>query len=318
MARTVLAASLLGDGRRLEIVDALADDASTIAEVIVDAFGHRPRVDPPPPALAETAASVASALDAGFGVMALLDGRPAGVILVSVAGQRAGIHRVSVRPRDQRLGIASAMVEVVLEVLALREVREVELIARAEFPEVLAWWRRHGFVEAGRQGPTVALARPLPICVVAPTAADTHRVGQRLAGLLKAGDALIASGELGAGKTTLAQGLGEGLNVTGPVISPTFVLSRIHPSASDGPALVHVDAYRLGSAAELEDLALEDDLAQAVILIEWGAGMAEALFADRLEIDIRRSIDPEDERRWIFLTPIGARWADFSTQWEDA
>ncbi|PZQ46566.1 MAG: tRNA (adenosine(37)-N6)-threonylcarbamoyltransferase complex ATPase subunit type 1 TsaE, partial [Phenylobacterium zucineum] len=142
----------------------------------------------------------------------------------------------------------------------------------------------------------------------APSADDTRVIGRRLAGVLRAGDVIIASGDLGAGKTTLAQGLGAGLAVAGAIISPTFVLSRVHPSTVGGPALVHVDAYRLGSFAELEDLDLEVSLDDSVTFVEWGAGIAEGLAEDYLELDIRRSLDPDDETRWIFLTPIGGRW----------
>ncbi len=107
----------------------------------------------------------------------------------------------------------------------------------------------------------------------------------RLLGLrLRAGDLVILSGDLGAGKTTLMRGLGEGLGVRGPVTSPTFVIARRHPSQVGGPALVHADAYRLGSAEEFEDLDLATDT--DVICVEWGRGRAEGLSERRLEIDI--------------------------------
>ena len=93
----------------------------------------------------------------------------------------------------------------------------------------------------------------------------------------------------------------------GPVISPTFVISRVHPSRGDGPALVHVDAYRLGDAAELADIDLDASLADAVTLVEWGAGLVEWLSEDRLEIDIARGLD--DDGRTVYLTGIGPRWA---------
>lgn len=308
MQRTLLAESLLGDGRALQIVTAESWDAQALSEVILDAFGHRPLIDPPPPALAETPETVAEALAGGFGVLALVDDRPAGVVIVSLEGATAGIHRVSVRPAFQRQGIASAMIAVVLESLALRGVHRVELTARAEFPAVVAWWQRHGFVETSREQTSLRLTRELPVCVEARTAEETQDLGRRLAGLLRPGDLIIAAGDLGAGKTTLTQGIGAGLGVAGAVISPTFVLSRVHRPLADGPALVHVDAYRLGSAAELYDLDLDASAADAVTLVEWGTGIAEGLADDRLEIDIRRSLDPEDETRWIFLTPIGERW----------
>jgi tRNA threonylcarbamoyladenosine biosynthesis protein TsaE len=304
----VLAETLLGDGRTLTIVEPTAADADAICAVIKEAFGNRPPVDPPPPALAETPEHVAAALAGGFGVLALVNGTPAGVVIVSVDGPVAGIHRVSVRPGFQRQGIASAVVEVAMELLTARGVAAVELVARAEFPQVVAWWRRHGFVEVDREGTSLTLARQLPVRVTAPTAEDTQAVGRRLAAVVRAGDVIIASGDLGAGKTTLTQGLGSGLAVAGAIISPTFVLSRVHPSTVGGPALVHVDAYRLGSFAELEDLDLEVSLDDSVTLVEWGAGIAEGLADDYLEVDIRRSLDPEDDTRWIFLTPIGERW----------
>ena len=308
MQQTVLAEALLGDGRRLHLVEPRPQDAETICALIVEAFGSRPPVDPPPPALSETAAKVAAALDGGFGVLAVVEDEPAGIVIVSVDGPMAGIHRVSVRPGHQRLGIASAMVEVALEVLTARGVAAVELVARAEFPAVVGWWQRHGFTEVDRQGTSLTLARQLPVRKAAPTAEDTTELGRRLAQVVRAGDVILASGDLGAGKTTFTQGLGAGLGVAGPIISPTFVLSRVHPSVVGGPGLVHVDAYRLGSSAELEDLDLEVSLDDSVTLIEWGAGIAEGLAENYLQLDIRRGLDPEDDTRWIFLTPIGARW----------
>ena len=107
----------------------------------------------------------------------------------------------------------------------------------------------------------------------------------RLVGMrLRAGDLVILSGDLGAGKTTLMRGIGEGMGVRGPVTSPTFVIARRHPSQVGGPDLVHADAYRLGSAAEFEDLDLSAD--DAVLCVEWGRERAEGLSERRLEIDI--------------------------------
>ena len=133
--------------------------------------------------------------------------------------------------------------------------------------------------------------------------------GARLGRLLPTRLVVYLEGDLGAGKTTLTQGIGAGLGVAGPVISPTFVLSRVHPTTTGGPALVHVDAYRLGSFDELEDLDLEASLADSVTLVEWGGGIAEGLADDRLDIDIRRGLDPDDETRLVFLAGRGPRWA---------
>jgi tRNA threonylcarbamoyladenosine biosynthesis protein TsaE len=142
-----------------------------------------------------------------------------------------------------------------------------------------------------------------------------EELGERLAGLMRAGDLVILNGPLGAGKTVLARGVGAGLKVQGPVISPTFVLVRVHPSSIGGPALVHVDAYRLGAPAEIDDLDLDSALADAVTLIEWGAGLAERLSDDRLEVVIERADDPMDDTRLVQLRPVGQRWreVDWST-----
>ena len=114
-----------------------------------------------------------------------------------------------------------------------------------------------------------------PVEVVLPTAEDTTAFGRRLAALLRAGDLVLLSGDLGAGKTTLTRGLGAALGVRGAVTSPTFVIARWHPSLGDGPALVHVDAYRLGSLAEVDDLDLDASLEESVTVVEWGQGKVE-------------------------------------------
>jgi tRNA threonylcarbamoyladenosine biosynthesis protein TsaE len=119
-----------------------------------------------------------------------------------------------------------------------------------------------------------------------PTAQAMRDLGVRLGGLLRAGDLVILSGDLGAGKTTLVQGIGEGLKVRGPITSPTFVIARVHPSLSDGPPLVHVDAYRLGGLAEVDDLDLDASMDEAVTVVEWGEGLVEDLALERLEMTL--------------------------------
>ncbi len=146
---------------------------------------------------------------------------------------------------------------------------------------------------------------------VAATADDAQELGRRLARVLRRGDLVILTGELGAGKTTLVQGLGEGLQVRGPVTSPTFVIARVHPSLGDGPALVHVDAYRLGGVAELDDLDLEASLEEAVTVVEWGEGVAEGLADTRLEVRLTRSAG-DDESRRVQVVAVGQRWSDVS------
>lgn len=141
-----------------------------------------------------------------------------------------------------------------------------------------------------------------------------HQLGLELGKALRAGDVLVLTGPLGAGKTTLTRGIGEGLGVRGPVTSPTFVLARTHPSLVDGPPLVHVDAYRLNSAVELDDLDI--DFAHSVVVVEWGAGMLDGIVDSWLDVVIER---PEGanagelgeeliEPRTVTLTGHGQRW----------
>ncbi|WP_433464659.1 tRNA (adenosine(37)-N6)-threonylcarbamoyltransferase complex ATPase subunit type 1 TsaE [Spirillospora sp. CA-128828] len=147
------------------------------------------------------------------------------------------------------------------------------------------------------------------VTVTVPTAEDMRELGVRLAGLLGAGDLLVLTGHLGAGKTTLTQGIGEGLKVRGPITSPTFVIARVHPSLAGGPSLVHVDAYRLGGFAELDDLDLDASVAESVTIVEWGEGLAEGLAEDRLEMIISRGDGPGEERE-VRIVGVGRRWSD--------
>ncbi|MDQ1740765.1 MAG: tRNA threonylcarbamoyladenosine biosynthesis protein TsaE [Pseudonocardiales bacterium] len=147
---------------------------------------------------------------------------------------------------------------------------------------------------------------PAPLVVSAPTPADTQAFGRRLASLLRPGDLLVLTGPLGAGKTALTQGIGAGLGVSGRVVSPTFVIARVH--AGGRIPLVHVDAYRLGSLAEVDDLDLDVDLADSVTVVEWGAGLVEQLAEARLLVEISRL--PDSEERELRLAPEGGDWAE--------
>jgi tRNA threonylcarbamoyl adenosine modification protein YjeE len=147
------------------------------------------------------------------------------------------------------------------------------------------------------------------------TPEQMHELGLELGRELRAGDVLVLTGPLGAGKTTLTRGIGEGLGVRGPVTSPTFVLARTHPSLVDGPPLVHVDAYRLNSAVELDDLDI--DFPHSVVVVEWGAGMVEDLVDSWLDVVIERPEganagelgDELIEPRTVTLTGHGPRWS---------
>lgn len=123
------------------------------------------------------------------------------------------------------------------------------------------------------------------------TAEEMRAVGATIGRALRAGSVVILDGPLGAGKTTLTQGIAEGLGVRGPITSPTFVISRVHPSLTDGPALIHVDAYRVDSLAEIDDLDLDADLERAVLVAEWGAGKVDAVGEASVVVTIERRND---------------------------
>jgi tRNA threonylcarbamoyladenosine biosynthesis protein TsaE len=142
-----------------------------------------------------------------------------------------------------------------------------------------------------------------------PTAEEMRALGHRVAQVLRAGDLLVLGGDLGAGKTTFTQGLGAGLGVRGDVTSPTFVLARVHRSLSGGPDLVHVDAYRLGSLAEVDGLDLDASVEDSVTVVEWGGGKVEGLAQNRLEIEIHRPTgEGGGESRTVLLRGVGSRW----------
>jgi tRNA threonylcarbamoyladenosine biosynthesis protein TsaE len=175
--------------------------------------------------------------------------------------------------------------------------------------------------KAGAGGPVSVVDEQ----VVISTADQMRGLGTRLAGLLRAGDLVVLSGPLGAGKTTLAQGIGAGLGVRGHVTSPTFVIARLHPSLRGGPDLVHADAYRLGSRAEVDDLDLDTDLATSVTVVEWGEGLVEDLAASFLAISIRAdsettSSEPgqveadTDVPRTVRILGVGDRWGEPSAE----
>ena len=155
--------------------------------------------------------------------------------------------------------------------------------------------------------------------LVVPDPEAMEDLGVRLGRRLRAGDLVVLTGPLGAGKTTLSRGIGEGLRVRGPISSPTFVLARTHPSLIDGPPLVHVDAYRLGGALELDDLDLGTELEEAVVVVEWGSGLVEHLAEQRLEVALGRDdgdadavlagATEVDEARRAVLRGTGPRWS---------
>ena len=150
---------------------------------------------------------------------------------------------------------------------------------------------------------------PVTVTVTVPTADDMTVLGARLAQLMRAGDLVLLSGDLGAGKTTLTRGLGAALGVRGAVTSPTFVIARVHPAGDRGLPLVHVDAYRIADLAEVDDLDLDASLDESVTVVEWGEGKVEGLAASRLEVTLHRGDDGTDETRTVLVRGVGDRWA---------
>ena len=300
------------------------DAAATVLDIVREAFGARPVLDPPADALGETEETMAERLAAYGGLVASVDGRPVGALVMDPVGRTVYLRRFAVRPEAQQHGVAHAMVAAAVEHAGGFE--DLTVIAREELPRNVRFWEKQGFHEIARHSPNIELRRPLRTHVLeVPEADDMRAIGERLAAQLRAGDLLVLTGELGAGKTTFTQGLGVGLGVRGAVTSPTFVIARVHPSEVGGPALVHVDAYRLGGGAdpraELDDLDLDADLERAVTVVEWGEGLAEGLAESRLEVRIVRALtvdelpdgpdgpDGRDPRR-VEITPVGPRWHD--------
>ncbi|MFT4010352.1 MAG: tRNA (adenosine(37)-N6)-threonylcarbamoyltransferase complex ATPase subunit type 1 TsaE [Nocardioidaceae bacterium] len=297
----------------LEISVVGPEAAAAVVATIHAGFGARKVLDPPSTALLETVESVRSALAEHGGVVACQDGQVVGSLLFEphddAHGQQLGLRRVSVLPRAQRSGVAKVMTEYAERVAAERGWSGIRLAARTELPATVRFWHNLGYRELEHRGPLMTMAKELPLEYATPTAERTRDLGRRLGPLLRPGDLVILSGDLGAGKTTFTQGLGQGLGVRGEITSPTFVIARVHPSLAAGPALVHVDAYRLGGLGELDDLDLDTSVESSVTVVEWGSGVAEGLADDRLEVRITRAAgDDLDERRMIELVPIGARW----------
>lgn len=137
-----------------------------------------------------------------------------------------------------------------------------------------------------------------------PTVDDTRAYGRRLGAVLRAGDLVLLTGPLGAGKTVVAQGIAAGLGIPGEVTSPTFVIARVHRGGR--LPFVHVDAYRLGSALEVDDLDLDASVEESVTVVEWGGGLVEQLADAYLEVRIERH---DDESRSVSLHPQGGDWA---------
>jgi tRNA threonylcarbamoyladenosine biosynthesis protein TsaE len=240
-------------------------------------------------------------------VVAESDGKPVGFLRFADDAGRSVVHTILLAPGGDHRGIERELLDGAAQLATDLGSPDLRVKSWAGHPVDRAQLREnllhHGFRADGDD-----LVRDLPIRVEAPTAEAMRSFGAGLARLLRAGDLVLTSGDLGAGKTTLTQGIGAGLGVQGPVISPTFVLVRRHAGTDGRPGLVHVDAYRLGSLAELVDLDLDETMDESVTVVEWGAGIAEELEGSYLGIDIRRSGDPSDDTRILYIEPVGPRW----------
>lgn len=297
----------------LEIRRVGPDSARALQAVVRPAFEARPLLDPPAAALSESEQELAKLLTACGGLIARFRGEDVGALVLDPVENTMYLRRFGVSPQAQGHGIARALIDAAVD--ASDGFDDLTVVAREELPGTIEFWERQGFREVRRSSPNVELRRPLRTFVYDVPDADAMReLGSSLAAQLAAGDLIVLSGELGAGKTTFTQGIGAGLEVRGDVTSPTFVIAREHPSLVEGPSLVHVDAYRLGGIDELDDLDLDASLEQSVTVVEWGEGVAEGLAESRLEIRIIRALANEENEdddldpRRVLMTPIGPRW----------
>lgn len=309
----------------LDVIDAGPEHAKAVVDIIHRSFGARPTLDPPSTALEETVESVAETLAGAGGLLVERRGQPMGAMLFDESRPgELGLRRVSVDPDLQARGVASAMLGVAEDAAEERGKDGIWLRVREELPDTVQFWTRRRYHPLRRDGAFLELGKTLWVAREVPTPEAMHDLAAKVAELVRSGDLLVLTGDLGAGKTTFTQGLGHAMRVRGPVTSPTFVLARSHPSLVDGPDLVHVDAYRLGSPEEVDDLDLDASADQSVTVVEWGAGVAEQLndswLSVKIEVRGARPIDPlgtasegDDngaaEPRVVTIKPNGARWA---------
>jgi tRNA threonylcarbamoyladenosine biosynthesis protein TsaE len=288
-----------------------AEAAAEVHAVVEAAFAARPPLEPPAEALGETVETIAGALREHGGLVGKVAGRVVGACLLDPDEDTLWLRRFGVLPGEQHHGVAGHMVDAAA---ALAD-ESLSVLARPELPATIGFWESQGFAQVGEVQHHgvgyVRLRRPLATSYDAPDADTMRALGRALADHVEAGDLVVLTGDLGAGKTTFAQGLGAGLGVRGDITSPTFVIARVHPSLGGGPPLVHVDAYRLGGLAELDDLDLDTSLEEAVTVVEWGHGLAEGLAESRLEVVLDRALEAPDgdlDPRTVQVRGYGPRW----------
>jgi tRNA threonylcarbamoyladenosine biosynthesis protein TsaE len=293
----------------LEIVPASERDAEAVHAVTQQAYGSRPPLDPPSSALTETVDAVRADLAEHGGLLAIEDGAPIGSLRFRFDGRRVWLRRAGVIAALARRGVGTRLATHAHALLARRAIDELVVGVRFALADNRRFWESLSYAETGADDHSYILRRTPPYAGTIETADDMRAVGRRLGQLLRPGDLIVCVGELGAGKTTFAQGVGQGLGVTGAVTSPTFVLARAHDTAGGVP-FVHADAYRLGAVAdplgELDALDLDATVAEAVTLVEWGEGLAERLAPNRVVVRMEVA---DGETRMVVVDGLGVRWA---------
>ena len=283
-----------------------AEETAAVHAVIHAAFEARPALDPPAAALTESRDELEARLARHGGLLARVDGVPAGALVLDPAGSTMYLRRVGVVPAMQHHHVAAALIDAAVE--AAEGYDDLTVVARDELPATIRFWEHHGFREVRRDPPNVELRRPLRTAVHHAPDADAMRgLGRSIAGQLAAGDLIVLTGSLGAGKTTFTQGLGAGLGVRGAVTSPTFVIARVHPSApgprwrcraSRSPAL----AYRGTSLDRAPQATLG-----ACGLTSFANSIVSLIVSGRLagQAQDERTVDPDAELVAIFGEPLG-------------
>jgi tRNA threonylcarbamoyladenosine biosynthesis protein TsaE len=279
-----------------------------VQRLTVRAFADQDALTPPSGALSETSERIASDFAESGGVLVRDDdGRLIGTCRVRRLGTSWVVRRCAVDPASRRAGLGALLVAEAAAWATDEGALRLHIGVRDALSGSRAFWESQGFVPLVHHGFWTELVKPLPLRLAGPE--QTHELGRRLADDLAPGDLVVLGGPLGAGKTTLTQGIGAGLDVRGAVTSPTFVLARVHPGRIP---LVHVDVYRLrdgGGRLELDDLDLDASLADSVTVVEWGEGLVEMLAESRLDVHLER---PTETERTVLVTPVGPRWSVFT------
>jgi tRNA threonylcarbamoyladenosine biosynthesis protein TsaE len=278
-----------------------------VQALTVRAFAGQDVLTPPSGALSESADTVSAEFADGGGLLLRDDdGRLIGTCRVRALGPAWVVRPCAVDPSYRRTGLGRRLVDEAAVWAVEEGALRLHVGVRDALTGSRAFWESQGFSVLTHHGFWTELVRGLLRRLDGPE--QTDELGRTLAAELQPGDLVVLSGPLGAGKTTLTQGIGEGLGVRGRVTSPTFVLARVHPGTVP---LVHVDAYRLrdaGGRLELDDIDLDASLPDSVTVVEWGEGLVEGLAESRLDVHLER---PTEHERTAVVTPVGPRWSVF-------